>query len=242
MSNGRDPLRIVGQTIAQKYAIERAVGEGGFAVVYRAMHTIWHKPVAIKFFNGLSSAPLEDRAKLTQDFIQEGALLTELSSETANIVQARDVGTYTSPDGLWMPFIVLEWLEGVPLDSVLENDRAAGAPPWTLLEVMRCLGPVFSALQVAHRRGVAHRDIKPANIFVVGGDARSGTASIKLLDFGVAKLMAGNTHMQAALAKTGTVISSFTPQYGAPEQFTRTYGARDRRSCTRRGKPHAPWL
>jgi formylglycine-generating enzyme required for sulfatase activity len=225
MSLGRDPLRIVGQTIAQKYAIERVVGEGGFAVVYRAMHTIWHKPVAIKFFNGLSSAPLEDRAKLTQDFIQEGALLTELSSETANIVQARDVGTYTSPDGLWMPFIVLEWLEGVGLDAVLESERVAGSPPWALLEVMRCLGPVFSALQVAHRRGVAHRDIKPANIFVVGGPARSGTASIKLLDFGVAKLMADNTHMQAALAKTGTLISSFTPQYGAPEQFTRSYGA-----------------
>ncbi|MBX3216146.1 MAG: protein kinase, partial [Labilithrix sp.] len=91
----RDPLNITGQLIADKYQVEQLVGEGGFAVVYRAMHVIWKKPVAIKFFNGLSSAPQDQRESLTQDFINEGALLTELSSQTANIVQARDVGTYT---------------------------------------------------------------------------------------------------------------------------------------------------
>ncbi len=53
----RDPLNLVGATIAEKYRIERMVGEGGFAVVYRAQHAIWNKPVAIKFFNGLSNAP-----------------------------------------------------------------------------------------------------------------------------------------------------------------------------------------
>ena len=89
----RDPLNIVGQTVAEKYRIERLVGEGGFAVVYRALHTIWNKPVAIKFFNGLSSAPMDQREHFQQAFIQEGALLTELSSETAAIVQARDIGT-----------------------------------------------------------------------------------------------------------------------------------------------------
>ncbi len=52
----RDPLGIVGTLVADKYRVEKLVGEGGFAVVYRAMHTIWNKPVAIKFFNGLSSA------------------------------------------------------------------------------------------------------------------------------------------------------------------------------------------
>ncbi|MET0793989.1 MAG: protein kinase, partial [Polyangiaceae bacterium] len=88
----RDPLNIVGITIAEKYRIERLVGEGGFAVVYRAQHTIWNQPVAIKFFNGLSSAPVDQRDAFKNQFIQEGALLTELSSQTASIVQARDVG------------------------------------------------------------------------------------------------------------------------------------------------------
>lgn len=107
----KDPLGIAGQTIAEKYRIEKLVGEGGFAVVYRATHTIWNKPVAIKFFNGLSNAPVDQRDQFRDAFIQEGALLTELSSQTAGIVQARDVGTYTSPDGQWMPYMVLEWLE-----------------------------------------------------------------------------------------------------------------------------------
>src|SRR5262245_9492374 len=162
----KDPLHIVGQTIADKYRIDALVGEGGFAVVYRAMHNIWHKPVAIKLFNGLSSAPLTQRDELTRAFIQEGALLTELSTRSANIVQARDVGTYVTPDGQWMPFMVLEWLEGRALDDILEGERAAGVRPWTLEQVTRLLAPVATALDIVHGKGIAHRDIKPANLFV----------------------------------------------------------------------------
>jgi formylglycine-generating enzyme required for sulfatase activity len=220
----RDPLSLNGQLVAEKYRIERLVGEGGFAVVYRAIHTIWNKPVAIKFFNGLSSAPADQREQFQQAFIQEGALLTELSSQTAAIVQARDVGTYTTPDGQWMPYMVLEWLEGFPLDVLLENELRSGAPPWSIAEVYTVLGQVASALDVAHGRGVAHRDIKPANLFVIG-DAHRGRATVKVLDFGVAKMMSDNTQLKAALAKTGMGVTSFTPQYGAPEQFSRTYGA-----------------
>src|SRR5436190_15878974 len=184
----KDPLGIAGHIIAEKYRIEKLVGEGGFAVVYRAIHTIWNKPVAIKFFNGLSSAPADQREQFQQAFIQEGALLTELSSQTAAIVQARDVGTYTSADGQWMPYMVLEWLEGLPLDALLEQEAHAGAPLWTLAEVYALLGQVASALDVAHGRGVAHRDIKPPNLFVLG-DPRSGRATVKVLDFGVGKMM-----------------------------------------------------
>src|SRR5262245_32113753 len=184
----RDPLNIVGSTISEKYRIERMVGEGRFAVVYRANHTIWNKPVAIKFFNGLSNAPIDQRDQFKDAFIQEGALLTELSNQTASIVQARDVGTYTSPDGQWMPYMVLEWLEGLPLDELLDRERAAGAPPWTLGQTLALLGQVAGALDVAHGKGIAHRDIKPANLFVLG-DGRAGTATVKVLDFGVAKMM-----------------------------------------------------
>jgi formylglycine-generating enzyme required for sulfatase activity len=221
----KDPLGIAGQTIAEKYRIEKLVGEGGFAVVYRAIHTIWNKPVAIKFFNGLSNAPMDQREQFKDAFIQEGALLTELSSQTAGIVQARDVGTYTSPDGQWMPYMVLEWLEGKPLDELLEGERAAGMPPWTLAAVISVLGQAASALEVAHGKGIAHRDIKPANLFVLGQEPRSGQATVKVLDFGVAKMMSDNTQLKAALAKTGMSVTSFTPQYGAPEQFNRSYGA-----------------
>ncbi len=219
----RDPIGIVGTTIAEKYRIERLVGEGGFAVVYRAQHTIWNQPVAIKFFNGLSAAPVEQRDQFKDQFIQEGALLTELSSQTASIVQARDVGTYTSPDGQWMPYMVLEWLDGVALDELLERERVAKAPPWSVEQVITTLTQVANALDVAHGKGIAHRDIKPANIFVLGNPHQSPT--LKVLDFGVAKMMSDNTQLKAAMAKTGMNITSFTPQYGAPEQFSRSYGA-----------------
>jgi formylglycine-generating enzyme required for sulfatase activity/serine/threonine protein kinase len=221
----RDPLQIAGLVVAEKYRIERLVGEGGFAVVYRALHTIWNKPVAIKFFNGLSSAPMDQRDELQQAFIQEGALLTELSSQTAGIVQARDVGTYTTPGGQWMPYMVLEWLDGASLEELLERERAQGTARWSVLETIGFLSKVLPPLEVAHSRGIAHRDIKPANLFVIGSDARAASTPVKLLDFGVAKMVSDNTHLKAALAKTGLGISSFTPQYGAPEQFTRSYGA-----------------
>jgi len=223
----RDPIGIVGTLVAEKYRVEKLVGEGGFAVVYRAIHTIWNKPVAIKFFSGLSSAPIDQRAEFQQAFIQEGALLTELSSQTAAIVQARDVGTYTSPDGQWMPFMVLEWLEGLALDELLDREKRERRAPWTLAEVHALLGQVAAALDVAHGKGIAHRDIKPPNLFVLGAGAggRDPNAAVKVLDFGVAKMMSDNTQLKAALAKTGMGVTSFTPQYGAPEQFSRSYGA-----------------
>src|SRR3954465_10285858 len=135
----KDPLGIAGHIIAEKYRIEKLVGEGGFAVVYRAIHTIWNKPVAIKFFNGLSNAPMDQREQFKDAFIQEGALLTELSSHTAAIVQARGVGPDTSPDGQWMPYMVLEWLEGKPLDELIDSERAAGAPSWDIATVIALL-------------------------------------------------------------------------------------------------------
>jgi formylglycine-generating enzyme required for sulfatase activity len=220
----RDPLNIVGSTVAEKYRIERLVGEGGFAVVYRAQHTIWNQPVAIKFFNGLSSAPVDQREEFKNQFIQEGALLTELSSQTASIVQARDVGEYTSPYGQWMPYMVLEWLDGVALDELLDRERTLGTAPWNIEQVVTLLAQVANALDVAHGKGIAHRDIKPANIFVLGEQPRL-SATLKVLDFGVAKMMSDNTQLKAAMAKTGMNITSFTPQYGAPEQFSRSYGA-----------------
>jgi serine/threonine protein kinase len=219
-----DPLNISGQLVAEKYRIEHLVGEGGFAVVYLAEHTIWKQPVAMKFFSGLSQAPAENREELLHQFIQEGALLTELSSQTAGIVQARDIGEYTTPAGQWMPYMVLEWLDGSPLDAILQQDQRQGLA-WTEDEVVGFLKRILPILDVAHRRGIAHRDIKPANIFIMGSPARAPETPCKLLDFGVAKMVSEHAKFNAALAKTGVAITSFTPRYGAPEQFARSYGA-----------------
>ena len=218
----QDPLDIVGQTILAKYRIEGLVGEGGFALVYRAQHTIWKQPVAIKFFTALSSIPAEQRSQFEEAFIREGALLTELSSRSPNIVQARDVGTFTSATGEWVPFLVLEWLDGSPLADIMDAESGRSR---SLGQVLDLLGPVAAALDLAHRRGIAHRDMKPGNVFVMGRELSASDVSVKILDFGVAKMMSEGDAMQVALARTGRSVASFTPQYGAPEQFSRRYGA-----------------
>jgi formylglycine-generating enzyme required for sulfatase activity/serine/threonine protein kinase len=220
----RDTLGITGTVIADKYRIGPVIGEGGFSAVYRAEHMIWQQPVAIKCFKILANAPEDQREQLLDGFIQEGKLMAQLSSRSAAIVQARDIGTFNSKDGQWVPYMVLEWLDGKPLDQVLWEERRAGLPARSLHEAFALLEPAAQALEVAHQQGVAHRDVKPANFFVIG-NARSPQVYVKVLDFGIAKVMAEHAAAAAALAHTGTEITSFTPNYGAPEQFSRTYGA-----------------
>ncbi|HEU4405046.1 MAG TPA: bifunctional serine/threonine-protein kinase/formylglycine-generating enzyme family protein [Polyangiaceae bacterium] len=220
-----DPLRLVGQTLEGKYRVEGYIGQGGFGLVYRALHTIWNQPVALKCFRGLSSTVPERREQLLHDFVQEGALLSELSARCASIVQARDIGTFTTEQGEWVPYMVLEWLDGVTVEEVLSMETAsAGSPvPWSLDRVLATLEPVAIALEVAHRRGVAHRDIKPGNIFLVE-DRRTRERSVKLLDFGIAKVV--QQAQEKSYTKTNSdEFNSFTPNFGAPEQFSRKYGA-----------------
>jgi serine/threonine protein kinase len=205
---------------------EAVVGEGLSGIVYRAMHKIWKQPVAIKCFKVLMDASPDVREKLLKDFIQEGALLTQLSGRTASIVQARDVGTFTTANGAWVPYMVLEWLDGVTLESMLDAERAAhghtGGAAWPIQKVISFLEPVAQALEVVHRRGIAHRDIKPANIFIIG--AETNEMHVKVLDFGIAKVVQSAAE-QGSFTKTGGHVTSFTPSYGAPEQFSRSQGA-----------------
>jgi len=217
-----DSLGLVGTTIEEKYAIESVVGQGGFATVYRATHTVWKRPVAVKVFKALGDAGTGQRQKLLDEFIQEGALLAELSERSSAIVQARDVGMLTTPKGDSVPFMVLEWLDGRTLDELLVSERDAHLPPRDLEAALRLLDPIADALALAHKKGIAHRDVKPANIFVLG-DVTDGSMGVKLLDFGIAKVVQDAQKM--GFGKTAGHITSFTPLYGAPEQFDRTHGA-----------------
>ena len=223
-TNRRDPLGISGMVIDDKYRVGHAVGEGGFSVVYLAEHTIWRQPVAIKCFKLLANAPEDQRQRLIQSFMQEGSLMSQLSSRSAAIVQARDVGTFITPDGSWIPFMVMEWLDGKPLDVIMHEEQRMGYPPRSIQDVMTLMEPAAVALELVHKRAIAHRDVKPANIFILG-DARGQSFHVKVLDFGIAKVMAEHAAAAAALAHTGKDITAFTPNYGAPEQFSRSHGA-----------------
>ncbi|MDB4933330.1 MAG: Adenylate cyclase, partial [Labilithrix sp.] len=223
MTSASDPLGLVGTTIAGKYAIESVVGQGGFATVFRAQHVLWKRPVAVKVFTALGQVAEDQREKLLEDFIQEGALLADLSERSTAIVQARDIGMLVTGKNESVPYMVLEWLDGKPLEDVLAKERAERAPLRSLEQAVRLLDPVAEALALAHSKGIAHRDVKPANIFLLGTTGAPGSGGVKLLDFGIAKVVQDAQKM--GFGTTAGHITSFTPLYGAPEQFTRTHGS-----------------
>src|SRR5262249_11140125 len=97
-----------------------------------------------------------------------------------------------------------------------------GRAPRTLTEVIELLAPVANALAIAHAENVSHRDIKPGNLFLT----RAATGpSVKLLDFGIAKVLSDATSFTQALEHTGSNTRMLTPRYAAPEQFDGRFGA-----------------
>ena len=222
MTNDSDLFAWVGAILAQKYRMDEVVGEGGFGVVYRAFHVGFGVPVAVKCLKIPARIRGEERARFEQGFLEEGRLLHRLSRSCASIVQALDVGTAESPNGTWTPYLVLEWLEGQPLDQYLDGRRAMGATGLSLGEALALLEPAARALEIAHAEGVAHRDVKPANLFLT---QIGGRPSLKILDFGIAKVMTENSSLTKAFLETGQSIRAFSPAYGAPEQFNPAIGA-----------------
>lgn len=222
MNDSEDLYRLVGTTVAEKYAVEKVAGSGGFAIVYRARHLLWQRPVALKVFKVLENVATEVRQKLVDDFHKEGALLADLSERSSAIAQARDVGMLTTASGEMVPYMVLEWLEGRSLEEILASDRGARRR-YSFEEAFALLSPAIEALALAHSRGIAHRDVKPANLFVVSEP--DGRTAIKLLDFGIAKVVQDARKEAGEFAKTTGNLVSFTPLYGAPEQFSRSLGA-----------------
>ena len=176
-----DPLLLVGTTVSEKYEIQRVVGEGGFAVVYRAMHKVWNRPVAIKVLRALGDLPADRRVQLVDLFIQEGRLLADLSERSAAICQARDVGTLRAKDGREMPYMVLEFLEGRTLRELM--GPFGDGQPMSPSRVIELMVPVARALSRAHDLGIVHRDLKPENVFV------TSSGQVKVLDFGIAKAL-----------------------------------------------------
>ncbi len=210
-----DPLDLVGATIDRKYRVQKVVEETGSSVVYRAVHKVWRRPVAIKAFKAMRLYEA-DRGRLIEAFVREGTLLMELSERCAAICQARDVSSLTTARGDWVPYMVLEWLEGESLDSMLLREREQGARPRSAHEAVCLLDPIARALAVAHERGIAHRDVKPGNIYVLA-------SGCKLLDFGVAEIVRDFSRSGSAAGADEGV--GYTPAYGAPEQFLSDFGA-----------------
>jgi formylglycine-generating enzyme required for sulfatase activity/serine/threonine protein kinase len=224
MTTLTDPLHLIGTVLADKYEVQALAGEGGFSVVYRARHLAWDQTVALKFLRTLEAVKDTDRQSLLEAFVREGKLMIALSTATTAVVQARDVGTFSPPHGETIPYLVLEWLEGNSLDDTLEAEAGAGKPARSLGQVIACMDAPAQALALAHRRGIVHRDIKPSNLFLVRSEDPI-SPTIKLLDFGIAKVMSPDMDRSQALQHTTLSLRALSPTHAAPEQFRRSYGA-----------------
>ncbi len=182
-------------TLVGEYRVVEAIGKGAFGSVYRAVHPLIGKEVAIKV---LSKSRTDDPLCVRR-FIEEARAVNRIRHP--NIVDIFGFGEL--PDGA--SYYVMELLRGKPLSTLLGQRRAL-----TVERSVWILAEVASALDAAHAAGILHRDVKPANIFLA--EDVEGRLRVKLLDFGVAKFLDGSTQTTAA----GTLIG--TPSYMSPEQ------------------------
>lgn len=216
-----DVFGIVGTTQCGSFHVERAVAEGGFAVVYRALHGAFRAPVALKCLKMPVSLSAQQRAEFLEKFRAEAELMFRLSASIAEVVRPLHVDHFIAPDGRFVPFIALEWLDGEPLSAVIDRRAAQNKPAVSLRRAVELLTPIARCLHRAHNFpgpegpiAVVHCDVKPDNLFVID---QGGEAALKILDFGVAK--ARSLANSRAGGVTGSETNVFTPSYAAPEQW-----------------------
>jgi serine/threonine protein kinase len=190
LEDAPDPL--VGRTIGGRYLVSELIGTGGMGTVYRGRHQLVGRDVALKFL-----APRYARDPSARErFLREARAANRIDHE--HIIDITDFGE-TSDN---LVFLVMEYLDGEPLGKALENG------PMETRRALTIAWQLATALARAHELDVIHRDIKPDNIFLL---QRRGGDFVKLLDFGLAKVMG-----EHRLTATGKVFG--TPEYLAPEQ------------------------
>jgi serine/threonine-protein kinase len=182
---------LIGQAIGG-YQITRRIGAGGMGAVYLGVHAALGKRVAVKVM--LAAA----RGDALRRFFDEARAAAALDSP--RIVEVIDLASL--PDG--RTYMMMEYLAG---ESLLQHARRRGKIP--AAEVVAIAAQALDGLALAHAHGIVHRDIKPPNLFL----ERGPPPGVKLLDFGVAKLLGGGDR---GSTRSGVVIG--TPEYMSPEQ------------------------
>ena len=123
-----DVFGIVGSVIAGAYQVESVEAEGGFGVVYRAHHSGFRAPVALKCLKIPQQLGAAHQAEFLEQFRAEAELLFRLSASIPTVVRPLHVDAVTMPDGTFMPFMALEWLEGDTLEAIVEQPQSGRAP------------------------------------------------------------------------------------------------------------------
>jgi TonB family protein len=186
----RDPYKLVGTNL-ERYEIQELVGIGGMGVVYSAQHEITKARVAIKILRPDLTISNEDGVAF---FFEEATKTVALRHPLIIKVISAD---YT-PDG--SAYMVMEWLDG---RTLAEEMKENGTP--SLQRVIDLLEQIADAVAYAHRKGIIHRDLKPSNIMLVREEG--GEESIRVLDFGIAKVLSTTIGTNTRVAGTSYYIS-----------------------------------
>ncbi|HET7506214.1 MAG TPA: protein kinase [Kofleriaceae bacterium] len=186
----------IGEIFLDKYRVDSILGHGGMGVVAQCTHLALNELVAIKMLR----RDVLDDPEAVKRFMREAQAAARLKSEF--VARVTDVGESETK----VPYMVMEYLEGHDLGNLLD-DRGSLGVPWAVeLTLQAC-----EALAEAHSIGIVHRDVKPTNLFVTWRP--DGSALIKVLDFGISKLMVAGMDLTQTQSLLGT------PAYMSPEQM-----------------------
>jgi serine/threonine-protein kinase len=189
---------LVGTSLAGRYEFKEIIGEGGAAVVLKAWHPDMERWMAVKV---LQSDQLNEQQ--VARFRQEARAISRM--DHPNIIRIYDFGVTENKH----PFMVMEYIEGKSMEAILlEEDHLS------LQRGLHILCQVADALKHAHEHGILHRDIKPGNIMIKKGGDQADV--VKILDFGLAKLVGDAQKQNPQLTQTHMIIGS--PLYMSPEQ------------------------
>ncbi|HEY9787958.1 MAG TPA: serine/threonine-protein kinase [Candidatus Obscuribacterales bacterium] len=189
----------VGKTLFGKYEIVELLGEGGMSRVYKARQILTKKFVALKMLH----KHLSSNWQMIRRFQAEAQSSSHLTHP--HIITVYDFGITENSQ----PYMVMEYLEGRPLSEIIRT--------WGQLDVERCMkifDQACQALECAHENGVLHRDLKPSNIVLV--PISDDPDFVKLVDFGIAKILPKAGIDSLELTQSGDVFGS--PLYMSPEQ------------------------
>jgi serine/threonine protein kinase len=213
----QDIFQLVGTTLAGKYRVDAVIGEGGFGVVYVGFHVMLGQRVAIKCMKPSSSSG--NQQEWVERFLREARVLFTLTHPA--VVRMYDVGTLPMQVGYsqrgWgpnVPYVVLEFLDGISLDQEIASRIAQSRGYFSKRELYQIFAPLLDGLAYAHEHGVIHRDLKPSNVMLI--QTNQGLSS-KVLDFGIARVVE-QSHVT-------TENAPFTPRYAAPEQWDPNLGS-----------------